>query len=370
MAEVTNEELSKQLNDLHERLTKGDIEVTVTYPKDPMDQFDSVKDPAKKENPETFKVSEFKNALIKNQPRVVTDDMLPYNFVTRFAEMYEELQKEPWTEYLEAMGLDGFAAAHEKFYEKNADWKDWLYSAIAGLFIPMVGGVIALLFISNFTNLQRMIQGALFNLASIISRGRIPRGLILALNEGQTIPRPQNRAVVEAREQARTAGLAGLGNVPDPTTLEPLRLKLVELNGQIGPFNAEVRKLPSARSITKTAGAIEKLKNAINGINNNKIKKVADAINKFDSTNMPDVGKIQKLNKAVGKSDPDKIRDLAKSIGKLVGAAQRFQPGELPDPGQMRTAARAARDLARAGGEVRSAFNDLRTAARRTEQAI
>lgn len=372
---VTNEELSKQLNDLHDRLTKGDFEVKVTYAKDPMDQLPGVKDPdgTKKEKEETFKVSEFKHALITGQPRLVTDAMLPYDFVKRFAEMYEELQKEPMTEYLEAMGLDGFAAAHEKFYEKNADWKDWLLSAIAGLFIPMVGGVLALLFIANFTNLQRLLQGGLFNLASIISRGRIPRNLILAMNEGQTLPTPQNRAVVEAREQARTAGLAGLGNIPDPTTLEPLRRKLVEVNEQIGPFNTEARKLPKAGAITKIAAAVDKLNTAIGAANPTKIGQVADAVDKFDPAKMPDPRKLDSLNKAVDKSKPATMREIAKAVGKLVGAQQHLEPQrwqQLPKANTLSSAAKSAERLAKAGFQVRDAFDALKLAAQQATAAI
>ncbi|MGV9688627.1 hypothetical protein ACWDUX_05870 [Streptomyces sp. NPDC003444] len=346
MSEVTNADLQKKLDALHDRLTSGEIPVTVTYPKDPMDQLPgAVKDddPKKKEKleaPEEFKVSKFKDALISGQPRVVTDNLLPFDFVQRFAEMYEELQKEPWTEYFEAMGLDGFAAAFEKSQEKNENWKSWLYSAIAGLFIPMVGAVIALMFLTNFKIIQRIIQKGIFNglLRWVPWVGDRVRDKIIAMDANNRFPKLQLAQDVRDREDVAGGGMAA---IPRDANFDALRTQLEKLNPELLNFNrhapdfvSNFRKMPKEARAEKAANAVQKISDAIKLINARKLQKVAEG--------------IEKLNLAL----------------------DGFQPSKLPKGPELADQAKAMNSLAKETGTLRQKFIELRGTVQSLDQEL
>ncbi|MFC7975627.1 hypothetical protein [Streptomyces cinereoruber] len=343
MSEVTNADLQRKLDALHDRLAGGDIPVKVTYPKDPMDQLPgAVKDPKdpRREREETFKVSELKAALIQGQPRVVTDNLLPFDFVKRFADVYEELQKEPWTEYLEAMGLDGFAAAFEKSQEKNEAWKSWLYSAITGLFIPMVGAVIALMFLTNFKIIQRTIQKAIFNglLRWVPWVGDRVRDKIIAVDANNRFPKLQLAQDVKDREEAAGGGMAA---IPRNANFDALRTQLEKLNPELLKFNRDApdfvsnfRKMPKEAKAEKAANAVQKISDAIKLINARKLHKVAEGIEKLDL------------------------------------ALDGFQPTKLPKESDLSGAARAMDSLATNTGTLRRKFEELSGTIRSLDQEI
>ncbi|MFF8836024.1 hypothetical protein [Streptomyces sp. NPDC015130] len=343
MAEVTNAELQRQLTELHDSLIKGTAKVTVTYAKDPMDQLPGAKNPdgskldeEKLEKPQTIEgISKLKEALIAEAPRVVTDAMLPFDFVKRFADMYEELQKEPVTEYLEAMGLDGFAAAVEKNYEENKGWKAWLYSAIAGLFIPMLGAVIAIMFLTNFKTFQRGLQKLLFNvlLGWVPKLGPYLRDKIIAMEPDSRFPKLQRAEDVRNREGGNLAGVT-LTNPPDPATFDALKRALGDINRRIINFNKAVAKMKSKAQLDKLAAGVEA------------------------------------VTKATDAAKPTDIETLATAIGKLGTAQDTFDPKKLPKARGLASAATEAERLAKAGDAVKKAFDELKAAASQAEAVI
>ncbi|MFD3660236.1 hypothetical protein ACFWVF_06455 [Streptomyces sp. NPDC058659] len=354
MAEVTNAELQQQINNLHQRLISGEVPIKVTYAKDPMDQRKEVKDPdgTKKEKEETFSISEFKAALIKEQPRVVTDNMLPFDFVKRFADMFEELQKEPWTEYFEAMGLDGFAAAFEKNQEKNEDWKSWLFSAFTGLFIPLVGAMIALMFLTNFKIIQRLAQKAIFN--GLFRWIPSFRDKIFAMDADNRAPKFQRTEDVKKREQQAGGGLASL---PETANFDGLRRQLEGLIPQLEKFNAhapafnrEFRKLPSEGKATKAGNGVKAVADAITGVNHESMPLIATGMGK--------------ISDAVKTSDPKKTTAFANAIGKLKTSMQGLDVDKVPKMATFQSAANAARDLAQHTGTLSGRMNAFAAAVR------
>ncbi|MFJ8664546.1 hypothetical protein [Streptomyces sp. NPDC093600] len=321
------------------------------------------------------KISRFKHSLIEAEPRILTERHLPSDFVTKFNEMHQELKKELSSELWEAAGFDTIGAAVEKVHEGNKEaWKYWV-AALGSLVIPAILAGIGLVLLARFTDIQRVIQGGLLNVASRISRGRIARDLILAKNANGDGWAFQNKTEVKNREAAAAAGVP-IADLPDEQKLKSLRDTIGSVNTKIATFNTEVRKLPNARSLEKTATAVGKVNTAITAAVPTKMASVADKLVKIAegveqyNQHRLDTKALDKANKAVEKSNPTKIGELAKATGKLASAQRHFQPDKLPNAGNLRSAARAANDLAKAGGNVTQAFNAFKIAVQRAEAAL
>ncbi|BAU85419.1 hypothetical protein SLA_4535 [Streptomyces laurentii] len=289
---------------------------------------------------------------------------------SKIADIHKEATKAPVTEWLEAAGLGGVAAGVEKIKEGEGFkvFAPYFASALSGLLIPAIG----LLMLANFRNFQRLLQGGILNGVSRITGGRFARNQILAMNDNGTFPRLQDRDQVRTREES-AGGLGSLANPPAASTLQPLRDALADLNPKIGEFNREVRELPNARSLAKTADSIERIKAAVTGVDASKITQTASALNQFDPGKIPDPRKLDKVNKAMNQADPNKMQQVAKAGGKLVGAQRHLDPErwrQLPKAATLSSAAKSAERLAKAGGQVAQAFNSLKNAARDAAAAI
>ncbi|MFI1715441.1 hypothetical protein ACIGW4_11905 [Streptomyces sp. NPDC053513] len=317
---VTREELKKQLDEFHESLIKGSEPVKATYPKDPKDQGDDVKDPKKKEKEETFQVSKLKQALIDAQPRIVTDAMLPFAFVSRFAEMYEELHKELSSELLESWGLDTLGGAVEKFHENHeAKWA-YFWTAIGGLLVPLLAASLVIVLRKAILDGFRKLQALVFS------------GQAYALNEDQT--RIQRQPLQNIRDREAQGAAVVLTDPPDPARLNDLKQALGQINRRIINFNKAVGKMKSAAALKRLAGGVEA------------VTKATDAAN------------------------PTEIEKLADAIGKIGDAQDKFNPRDLPKPRTLQATADAAKDLATATGTLRTKLNEFAASVRTLDDVI
>ncbi|MFF5787705.1 hypothetical protein ACFY8P_22400 [Streptomyces sp. NPDC012693] len=367
----TDDNIAKDISDLRAALLDGTVPIKVQ----PQGNYESDKQEERTPKPVDSTVSALKQALIEGNPKLVTDNMLPYQFVSRFEEMHKELKKELSTELWEAAGFDTIGAAVEKSAEKSEEAGKYWVAAFASLLIPAILAGIGLVLLTRFTAVQRVIQGAILNGISRLSRGRVARDLILAKNDNGDGYAFQNKNDVKRREDAAAAGVP-LADLPDEQKLRDLKQAIGNVTTKIKNFNTEVRKLPNARSLDKTATAVGKVNTAITaavptriGATAEKLEKLAAAVEKYNEHSL-DTKALDKANKAVGKSDPIKVADLAKATGKLAGAQRHFKPDKLPNAGNLRSAARAATDLAKAGGDVTQAFNAFRIAVQRADSAL
>ncbi|MER8042283.1 hypothetical protein [Streptomyces sp. NPDC094032] len=358
MAE-TIPELSKEISDLKNSL----LETTEKFTYKEQDE----KDDKKFEEKLTF-VSRLKNSLIGETPKVITEESAA-PWIKQIGDIHEEVTKAPVTEWLEAAGLDGVAAGVEKIYEgKNFGIiVPYFISAFMGLAIPAIG----LLLAAKSIDLVRRITAA------------VTGGRVLAANEngGWGL---QNRTDVENRERRVFNGGTSLADIPAGTNFDGLRNQLSTLNPHLEKFNTEApkfisefRKLPKVNDVNKAADAIDKVKLAVDAIDTDKVTATAKALGKLtgavkhhDPKKVPDPKKIEKLNLAMTSANPAAIREMATATGKLASAQRHFDPKKIPKSGSLSSAARAAERLAKAGGDVAQAFNNLRLAAQRTASEL
>ncbi|MFB6621466.1 hypothetical protein ACFCWD_31305 [Streptomyces sp. NPDC056374] len=357
-------EIGKEIRALKEALyLYHESLVTVKYDTDHQE-----KDPAKQAKDETFMVSKLKASLIDEQPRIVTDAMLPFEFVKRFAEMYEELQKEKSSELFEAFGLDGVGAAIEKYYEGHEARLQYAIVAALGLIVPLAIGALLVVFQRKALEIFRGIQLGI-------------TGRAVVTNENQNGFERLTRQEITDRE-ANAGG--GMASIPRDADFNPLRLQLEALNPHLrdfntlaGPFKTKFKDLPKASVMAAAADGVDKINTAVAAANPTQIELVAKAIVKlvdsvkdYNPKKIPDPKKLDKLNTAMAGADPAKIREVASATGKLAGAQRHFDPKKLPKAGGLASAARSAERLADAGRDVAQAFNTLRLAAQRTAAEI
>ncbi|MFF6773960.1 hypothetical protein ACFY8W_10365 [Streptomyces sp. NPDC012637] len=337
--------VSKDIADLKKALLENTIHTEIKTPGD-----HEAKD-SKDRGEQTVKttVSALKQSLMTGDPKIVTDNLLPFKFVERFAIMYEELQKEPWTEYLEGLGLGGFAAAFEKYQEAKTDetikWQNWLYAALGGMVVALVVPVLALVVASKFTDLHRSLQAAIFR-----------RDRILAFNENGQV-RLQRRTDVEARERRVANGGTSLADLVGNETnvaqtralreqLEKLNPEVLKFNGRAPAFIRDFGRLPSESKATKAANAIKTVSDTANGINHAQLEPVAKG--------------VAKIRDAVRDLNPRKVEKVAKAVGKLKDSMVGFDPKNLPKSSDLGPAATKMSDLATATGTLRTKFEELR----------
>ncbi|MFB6530808.1 MULTISPECIES: hypothetical protein [unclassified Streptomyces] len=300
---------------------------------------------------------------------------LPEQWTERFKSMYDELTKAKKSEFLEAMGLDGFGAALEKFYEnrENPDnkWGYYLASAVVGLMLPAIGLILAAWVIKIQRDIQQLPARLMGN----------PNGRVLATSDTGRGIRLQDRTAVEDREGAAAGGLASL---PQNANFDALRAQLEginpplkEFNTQAGPFTTKFKDLPKASAMVKAADAVGRINTAVKEADPAKIETVAKAIDAlvkavkdYDPKKVPDPKKLEKLNSAMVDANPTQIQAMAKATGKLASAQRHFDPKKLPKARGLESSARAAERLARAGGDVASAFNTLKVKAQEAAQAM
>ncbi|MFB7454694.1 hypothetical protein [Streptomyces sp. NPDC056194] len=284
---------------------------------------------------------------------------------SKIEDIHKEVVKAKKVEILEQLGMDHLAAAYKKLTEEG--WgaaRDYFIAAVASTVVPLIGGALVLILSAWALKASRGIQERIF------------RGFVLARTESGLGIWPQRRTDVETRE-ANTGGVLNTANIPDPTTLDALKLALADLNPKITAFNTAIRKVPRAGSLTKTADGITRVKTAVTGADPDNITALAKALGKLtgavkhhDPKKMPDPRKVEKLNTAIAAANPTEIEKVATAIGKLSTAQQHFQPRSIPKAHTLSSAAKAAERLAKAGGDVKTAFDNLKAAAQAAERVI
>ncbi|WP_406061241.1 hypothetical protein OG462_26125 [Streptomyces sp. NBC_01077] len=253
------------------------------------------------------------------------------HFKEKIEDIHKEVVKNPVSEYFEAAGLDGIAAGIEKLYEGEGFGTAFKYwgSTVVGGMVALLIGALTIYLSGKFVALRRSIQ-------ELISRD----GLIRGYDANGDLTR-QSRTDIEARERRVANGGTSLADLPPGTNLGPLQTQLELLIPKIEKFNSEApsfltnfRKLPSERAMTKTATGIGKVSDAVAAAKPTDIEKVADATEK------------------------------------LVAAQSGFDPRKLPKARGLASAAEAAERLARAGDDVKTAFDSLKAAAQSAERVI
>ncbi|MEU7038070.1 hypothetical protein ABZ958_30945 [Streptomyces sp. NPDC046237] len=261
-------------------------------------------------------------------------------------DIHEEVSKAVSTEFLEGMGLDGFAAALEKLWEgKNI--VPYVVSALLGLLVPAIGVYLA---------------GKLNQISRDIQQVRNPDRQILATDENGDI-RPQNRDDVERRERRIANGGTSLADIPETANFDNLRNQLTTLNPHLEKFNdlapafiREFRKLPSESKATKAASGV---------------KKIAEAVAQVEPTTMQPVATgIGKIKDAVATADPRKITKVAQAVGKLQTAMDGFEPNRLPDATRIQSSADAMKNLTRETGNLRTKLREFASTVQTLDQAI
>ncbi|MEU2115253.1 hypothetical protein ABZ567_06310 [Streptomyces sp. NPDC016459] len=367
----TIDDLSTEIADFKKALEEGKSEVTYKVP----NQDDTTKEKKPYVDTTAAVASALKKHLIDDVPKIVTENFVESYLSAAFGqikEIHKEVVKNPVSEYWEAAGFEGIAAGVEKLYEGESigtALKYWT-STIAGAIAALLLGALGVLFVANVQFIQRSVQAA-------ISKFFTGRETVLATsNSGRGI-RPQDLNTVQGRAAAAGGGLANLTDPPNPTVLNPLFEKLGAVNRRILVFNNGVRKLPSARSLAKTAEGVEKVNTAIAAANAEKIELVAEkadklvkALKDYDPKKVPDPKKIEKLNAAMAGANPTEVKAMATATGKLASAQRHFDPKKLPKARGLASAARSAERLADAGRDVAQAFNALKIKALEAAQAM
>ncbi|MGW5420310.1 hypothetical protein [Streptomyces sp. NPDC003943] len=351
----TIDDISNEIFSLRNALVTGTITLNYKVP----DENDD-----KKTTDKQAIVSQLKHSLIGEAPKILTEEAAA-PWIKQVGDIHEEVTKNPVSEYLETMGLDGVAAGVEKIYEGKNFSVVWPYfaSAFVGLFVPLVGGML----LASSTLMQRRLQNALLD--RMATRFPSLTNRTIAMNDNGTRPGLVDRNHLQQREDAAAGGLA---SIPTGANFGPLRRQLQLLNPHLEAFNQHApgfvtnyHKLPSSRAVTKIGVAIKKLKESMVGVNADDVGKVADALDKFP-TPLPDARKLAKINKVVKDANPQAMKDVAKGAGKLVGVQQHLDPARwqaLPKARTLSSAAKSAERLAKAGRDVGHAFDALKLAA-------
>lgn len=280
------------------------------------------------------KITNLRNYLTKvDDGSLVTNQhlkqQLPEKFAERFQSMYDELTKAKKSEFLEAMGLDGFGAALEKYYESRSGadtkWGYYLASAVVGLAIPAIGVMLA----AQLVNISRKLQ----------TLGNPDRPVITGNGNGGFMR--QHIDDINAREDRVFNGGSGIADIPRDANFDPLREqlerltpKLTAFNQAAGPFTTNFRNLPKESQLNKAAAGIEK------------------------------------VSRAASEAKPTDIKAVARATNKLVNAQRNFDPKKLPKARGLASSAAAAERLAKAGDDVATAFTNLKNKAEETARVL
>lgn len=372
----TPDDLSKEITEFKNSLLEKTEELKYQIP-NPDDE--KAKETPFVETTADDVASRLKRHLIGDEPKIVTENFLG-EALKQIKEIHTEATKNPWTEFLEATPLGAFAPALEKWFESKEDkevqWWQWLLAALVGGLMLVLLPAIK----SGFINLSRYVQT--YRRGQDNSPEARSARPILSKNADGGWSR-QIRGDVEAREKRQWEGASGIADIPANARFDELRNQLDRLNPHLQRFNnrapvfsSELGKLPKARVVNKIADAIVKVNGAVTaavptkmGAVASKILALAEAVEKFNEQD-PGAKKLGQINKVAGKSNPTRIEELARATGKLAGAQRHFDPDKLPNAGNLRTAARAANELAEAGGNVTQAFNNFKIAVQRAEGTL
>ncbi|MER5964229.1 hypothetical protein [Streptomyces sp. NPDC002057] len=325
-----------------------------------LDKISELKDALLKDrpnkDPKEAKLSELKEHLVNQAPKLVTEDWFKTQFTAEYFkkidDMHQELVKAKKTEWMEAMGLEGFASAVEKFHEGSVWTPVYLLSAFIGLAIPAFLVVLAM----NLKEWQRNAQQAIAT--RLLGRGPEPR--IIATRENSLRPGFQSRTDVNRREQAAAGGMAA---IPETANFEPLRAQLRLLNPLLETFNqhapgfiSNFRKLPTESKATKAAKGVKAVAEAVAGVNHQAMPLVASGMGK--------------INGAVRNSDPKKTDAFAKAIGKLKIAMTGLEVDRVPKAATLGQAADNAKRLADNSVTLATKMREMAATIREVNQQI
>lgn len=370
MAE-TIDSLGFEIRELKAALLYYSTTVTATYDTDHQDK-------EKKPKEEVFAVSELKADLIEGRPKIVTDAMLPFDFIPRFAEMYEELQKEKSSELFEAFGLDGVGAAVEKYHEGHEARLQYALAAAFGIFVPLAIGALVIVFrrliLEQYRNLQLWATGR--KDPSNPDSKRSDTGKAYVLKENMRGFERLTKAQIAEREQAAGGGMA---SIPRNADFGPLREQLTALNPHLETFNkhapdfvSNFKKLPSESRATKAGKGVKAVAEAIAPVNPQSMVLVARGMGKITgAVKNSDPKKtrqyadaIGKIATAVGRVNDEKVKETATAIGKLKDSFRNFSPTTV------RETASATRTLSSQTRTLTDRFAELKSEARQLSGVI
>ncbi|MEU6982735.1 hypothetical protein ABZ946_04850 [Streptomyces sp. NPDC046324] len=348
----TIDDVASDIEGLRKALLESNVPVKVQY------QGDYASKDKKKQEPEPVDsmVSALKKALTEGQPKLVTDAMLPFDFVGRFNEMHQELKKELSTELWEAAGFDTIGAAVEKVHEGNKDaWRYWV-AALSSLLVPAILAGIGLVLLTRFTAIQQGFQAWFFNLFKGLTGKQDHIWAKNANGDGWGF---QPKDEVQKRANPTATAIA---DIP-PDAIRALREQLEKINPELLKFNnrapsfiREFRKLPSESKAKKAAEAIKKIADAVTGVDHSRLQPVAEGVNK--------------INNAMRNADPRKVTKVAKATEKLKTAMVGFDATKLPKSTDLGAAATKMSDLAQATGTLRTKMQEFARTVQSLDQVI
>ncbi|MFB7865140.1 MULTISPECIES: hypothetical protein [unclassified Streptomyces] len=346
----TIDDLSNEVTQLKDALITGSIKhewkEKVPDPKNPKEEI---------EVEQKALLSSLKNHLILEAPKIMTEESAA-PWIKQIGDNYEELHKELSSELFEAAGFDTIGAAVEKFHEGNAEAWKYAVNAIASLVIPAILAGIGLVLLTRFTAIQQFLQAKFFNLFKTWT-GKTDH--IWARNANNDGWKFQPKTEVQARANPTVTAIA---DIP-PAAIGALREQLEKINPELLKFNnrapaftSAFRKLPSVSKATKAAKAVERIANAVTGIDHGQMQPVAEGVNK--------------INNSMRNADPRKVEKVAKAVGKLKDAMVGFDATKIPKSADLGPAATKMGDLARETGTLRTKLNDLRDTIRSLDTVI
>ncbi|MCP3760144.1 hypothetical protein [Streptomyces sp. TBY4] len=268
-------------------------------------------------------VTPFKSYVMKNEASpLVTENFL----TTKLDQLAQDIKAAPgappagekppskawWETLLEILGLKDLVSVI-----KEAGKVGIIATVLGGLVVAVAA--IGLKFL-DFGNMFK-------SLTEFLTRNSAAGPRILA-------PSPRGLPSLQTRQSVENPVLAAMASVPDPSTLEPLRAKLEVLNPEIAKFNTEIRRMPSASDLTKTATA------------------------------------LGKLEQVVLRLTPQTVKDLAQEVTKLKDAVTGFDPTKLPKPQTMTQTAQAMGQVRTATDTLAGRFANLTREARLLADAV
>ncbi|MEU3691518.1 hypothetical protein [Streptomyces narbonensis] len=149
----------------------------------------------------------------------------------------------------------------------------------------------------------------------------------------------------------------GLADIPQDANFDALRSQLTLLNPHLETFNKHApdfvthfKKLPTESKATKAAKGVKAVAEAVEGVNHQAMPLVSSGMGKITG--------------AVRNSDPKKTSDFAKAIGKVKSAMDGLDVDKVPKVATFQNAANAAKDLAQHTGTLSGRMRDFAAAVR------
>ncbi|MFF0556150.1 hypothetical protein [Streptomyces sp. NPDC004266] len=256
----------------------------------------------------------------------------------------EEAAKAPWEEWMETVGLGTLA--------------EIIKAGLEGGILGALGAIGTALAVVVVPILTAALGAWLILKLQTWHAGR-NGGFTYGPNQEGTWTR-QRLTDIQAQQNG---GGNLLDQIPADANFDNLRAQLQQLNPELLKFNNRApafiqsfRKLPAEGKATKAANAIQKISDAVAGVDHAQLRPVAEGVNK--------------INNAMRNAEPRKVEKVAKAVGKLKTAMLGFTPTKIPDGPKLEASATGMTNLATASGTLRTKFNELRQSVQSLDQAI